>query len=104
MFTDLALSRDVMAQYARSRPDAAHMLSVAILEQGCWPFSARDNKTDIVLPNKVRHRSHRDGEWATDHVGEQLQDELGGFESFYKIKQPSRRLNFDVRAAFISTI
>jgi hypothetical protein len=53
MFTDLALSADAMAQYARARPHAAHRLAAFVLEQGSWPFVAREQAADIVLPNNV---------------------------------------------------
>lgn len=52
MFTDLALSKDLMADYhTKHRDDDARNLSVVVLQRSFWPFSAR--KTDIILPTGV---------------------------------------------------
>ena len=47
MFTDLALSRDLTAEY-RKRKQGDERLSLMILQRSVWPFSSR--KQDIALP------------------------------------------------------
>lgn len=53
MFTDLALSRDTMKEFLseKGREHPSQKLSVMVLQQSVWPFSAR--KHDIDLPPSV---------------------------------------------------
>lgn len=53
MFTDLALSKDLSAEYHMKNRGVDAQLSVTVLQRSFWPFAAR--KTDIVLPTFVRH-------------------------------------------------
>lgn len=47
MFTDLALSRDLTADF-RQKKGGDPKLSLTILQRSVWPFTVRT--TDIVLP------------------------------------------------------
>ena len=67
MFTDLALSRDLTAEYrVRKRGDAS--LSLMILQRSVWPFSAR--KQDVALPVWVCLSTHLNSHSLTnsDHM------------------------------------
>lgn len=57
MFTDLALSRELMKEYTEPRGDRAvdtstHLLTAMVLQRSFWPFTAR--KQDVALPEWVR--------------------------------------------------
>jgi cullin-4 len=52
MFNDLALSREMMAEYhSKHSDDLARKLSVMVLQQSFWPFAPR--KTTVDLPPAV---------------------------------------------------
>lgn len=58
MFTDLALSRDLMQDFLeqqrkRGELGTVQKLNVMVLQRSNWPFSAR--KKDIDLPRWVSH-------------------------------------------------
>ncbi|PCH33173.1 Cullin-domain-containing protein [Wolfiporia cocos MD-104 SS10] len=79
MFTDLALSRDIMREYTESRarlgiPESAQKLNVMVLQRSVWPFAAR--KYDVDLP-------------AT------MQDELSRYATFYKSRHSGHKLDWD---------
>ncbi|KAF8213470.1 Cullin family-domain-containing protein [Mycena galopus ATCC 62051] len=73
MFSDLALSREAMAEYHSKLPDDSegHKLSVMVLKPAAWPYSTQDQT--IVLPPNMLH-------------------ELSEFERFYKTKHSNRKL------------
>ncbi|GJE92100.1 cullin-domain-containing protein [Phanerochaete sordida] len=73
MFTDLALSRDLTAEY-RARKGGDAKLSLMVLQRSVWPFTARTQ--DVVLPV-----------WMTD--------ELNKFTEFYGEKHKGRKLDWD---------
>ncbi|KAI0367469.1 Cullin-4B [Pilatotrama ljubarskyi] len=79
MFTDLALSRDLMQdflEYRRKKGSvgSAQKLNVMVLQRSNWPFTAR--KQDIDLPV-----------W--------MQDDLVDYAEFYKKKHQGRKLDWD---------
>ncbi|KAI0666200.1 Cullin-domain-containing protein [Trametes maxima] len=81
MFTDLALSRDLMREFLEQRRrrggtdgDSIQKLTVMVLQRSNWPFSAR--KTDVDLPR-----------W--------MQDDLGSYTEYYKKKHQGRKLDWD---------
>ncbi|OSD05750.1 Cullin-domain-containing protein [Trametes coccinea BRFM310] len=79
MFTDLALSRDLMQdflEYRRRKGDVgtAQKLTVMVLQRSNWPFTARKN--DIDLPS-----------W--------MQEDLVDYTEFYKKKHQGRKLDWD---------
>ncbi|EMD41477.1 hypothetical protein CERSUDRAFT_110046 [Gelatoporia subvermispora B] len=79
MFTDLALSRDLMREYIDHRtrvgdPSSAQRLSVMVLQRSFWPFAAR--KHDVDLPVA-------------------MQEELIKYSAFYKSKHQGRKLDWD---------
>ncbi|KAL1952365.1 hypothetical protein VTO73DRAFT_1514 [Trametes versicolor] len=79
MFTDLALSRDLMQDFLeqqrkRGELGTAQKLNVMVLQRSNWPFSAR--KKDIDLPR-----------W--------MQDDLGAYTTFYKKHHQGRKLDWD---------
>ncbi|KAI0651391.1 Cullin-domain-containing protein [Trametes meyenii] len=80
MFTDLALSRDLMQEFLEHRrrrgtdDSTVQKLTVMVLQRSNWPFSAR--KTDVDLPR-----------W--------MQDDLGSYTEYYKKKHQGRKLDWD---------
>ncbi|EPQ61295.1 Cullin-domain-containing protein [Gloeophyllum trabeum ATCC 11539] len=75
MFKDLALSRDMLAEFHQklAEDDPAHKLSVTVLQQSVWPFT----------PN------------ATVDLPTFMQDQLNRFTVFYKNKHQGRKLEWD---------
>ncbi|KAI0651243.1 Cullin-4B [Trametes meyenii] len=80
MFTDLALSRDLMQEFLKYRrrrgtdDSTVQKLTVMVLQWSNWPFFAR--KTDVDLPR-----------W--------MQDDLGSYTEYYKKKHQGRKLDWD---------
>ncbi|OJT08512.1 Cullin-4 [Trametes pubescens] len=79
MFTDLALSRDLMQDFLeqqrkRGELGTVQKLNVMVLQRSNWPFSAR--KKDIDLPR-----------W--------MQDDLSAYTAFYKKHHQGRKLDWD---------
>ncbi|KAI8983312.1 Cullin-domain-containing protein [Trametes punicea] len=79
MFTDLALSRDLMQdflEYRRRKGDVgtAQKLTVMVLQRSNWPFTARKNDIDLPL-------------W--------MQEDLADYAEFYKKKHQGRKLDWD---------
>ncbi|KAI0327296.1 Cullin-4B [Cubamyces sp. BRFM 1775] len=79
MFTDLALSRDLMQdflEYKRKKGDigTVQKLNVMVLQRSNWPFTARKN--DVDLPR-----------W--------MQEDLADYTQFYKRKHQGRKLDWD---------
>jgi cullin-4 len=76
MFTDLALSRDTMKEFLSEKDGGhpSHKLSVMVLQQSVWPFSAR--KHDVDLPPS-------------------MQNQLISYALFYKSRHKSRKLEWD---------
>ncbi|KAI0761642.1 Cullin-domain-containing protein [Trametes elegans] len=81
MFTDLALSRDLMhgfhehlARSGRAGCGSAEKLNVMVLQQSNWPFSARQH--DVDLPR-----------W--------MQEDLAAYVEFYKKNHQGRKLEWD---------
>ncbi|TFK48041.1 Cullin-4B [Heliocybe sulcata] len=75
MFKDLALSKDMLHEFhEKLSPDSpAHRLSVTVLQQSVWPFTA---SATIDLPPS-------------------MQDQLNRFATFYKNKHQGRKLEWD---------
>ncbi|KAI5992563.1 Cullin family-domain-containing protein [Pisolithus marmoratus] len=76
MFTDLALSRDLLYEYRNRLPEGASQrnLSVMVLQRSYWPFAARKKDVDLPL-------------W--------MQSELAAYVAFYKSKHQGRKLDWD---------
>ncbi|OCH94183.1 Cullin-domain-containing protein [Obba rivulosa] len=79
MFTDLALSRDLMREYIDHRArlgdsSYAQKLSVMVLQRSFWPFAARKHDIDLAVS---------------------MQEELKRYSDFYKSKHQGRKLDWD---------
>nr|GAT47324.1 predicted protein [Mycena chlorophos] len=75
MFTDLALSNDLITEHHRKLPlkGEGRKLKVMVLKQGAWPYSQQPQ--GIRLPTV-------------------MQEQLGKFEAFYKAKHQGRTLHW----------
>jgi hypothetical protein len=80
MFTDLALSRDIMREYLSKEvtDHSSQSLSVMVLQQSVWPFSSR--KKDVDLPPSVSYyRSSKRGALTIGLTDARSTDILCGF-------------------------
>ena len=92
MFTDLALSRDLTAEY-KERKGGDQKLSLMILQRSVWPFSAR--KEDIALPVWVSCVSSSTRSFLMRFISLQMTDELNKFTEYYKEKYKGRKLEWE---------